>query len=228
MKVLASSALMRHSIACPAELDVLLREGQLLAGGHQQLRLHQVDAGDQFGDRMLHLDARVHLDEVELAVLVEELERAGAAIAHRAAGLHDALAHLRADLVRDARRGRLLDDLLVAALHRAVALAQVDHVAVVVGHHLEFDVPRLLEEFLHVDLSVAEGRARFLLRHVDGVEQRGLGMHHAHAAAAAAARGLDDHRVADLLGDAPVLVVVLARAVRRSRARRARRPSSSR
>ena len=52
-----------------------------------QLRLHQVDAGDQLGHRMLHLDARVHLDEVELVVLVEELERAGAAVADRLAGL---------------------------------------------------------------------------------------------------------------------------------------------
>src|ERR1700689_4752823 len=31
-------------------------------------------------------------------------------------------------------------------------------------------------------------------------------MHNAHAAAAAAARGLDDHRVADVLGDAEVLI----------------------
>ena len=61
-----------------------------------QLRLDQIDAGDQLGDRMLDLDARIHLDEVELAVLVEELERAGAAIADRAAGLDAALAHLAA------------------------------------------------------------------------------------------------------------------------------------
>ena len=72
----------------------------------------------------------------------------------------------------DARRGRFLDDLLVAALHRAVALAQMDDVAVVVGEHLELDVARPLEEFLHVDLVVAEGRARFGLRDGDRVQQR--------------------------------------------------------
>ena len=43
--------------------------------------LHEVDAGDHLGHRMLDLEAGVHLDEVELAVLVEELDRAGAAIA---------------------------------------------------------------------------------------------------------------------------------------------------
>jgi hypothetical protein len=41
----------------------------------------QIDPGDRLGDRMLHLQAGVHLDEVELAVLVEELDGARAAIA---------------------------------------------------------------------------------------------------------------------------------------------------
>ncbi len=78
------------------EADVFLHEGQFLARGHQQLRLHQVDAGDHLGDRMLDLDARVHLDEEELAVLVEELQRAGAAVTDRTAGCHHALAHFLA------------------------------------------------------------------------------------------------------------------------------------
>ena len=116
---------------------------------------------------MLDLDAGVHLDEVELAVLVEELERAGAAVADRAAGLDAALAH-DAPLARgDAGRRRFLDHLLVAALHGAVALAQVDDVAVAVRQHLELDVPRPLQELLHVDLVVAEGGARLGARDAD-------------------------------------------------------------
>src|SRR6185437_12212492 len=43
--------------------------------------------------RVLDLNTRVHLDEVELAVLVEELQRAGAAIADGPASLDAALAH---------------------------------------------------------------------------------------------------------------------------------------
>ena len=46
----------------------------------------------EFGDRMLDLQPRVHLDEIELVVLIEELERAGAAIADLAAGFRSALA----------------------------------------------------------------------------------------------------------------------------------------
>src|SRR5690606_2665601 len=60
------------------EGDVVLVEGQRLAGCHGDLGLHQVDGGDQVGDRVFHLDAGVHLDEVEVAVAVpQELDRAG-------------------------------------------------------------------------------------------------------------------------------------------------------
>ena len=138
------------------ELDVFLAQRKLLAGRDQELLAHEIDAGDQLGHRMLDLDARVHLDEIEAAVLVEELERAGAAIADAKARLDADLADLGALLRRDAGRGRFLDDLLVAALHRAVALAEVDRVALAVGEHLDFDVARVLEELLHVDLIVAE------------------------------------------------------------------------
>ena len=90
--VYGSSALMRHSIAWPATHDVALAEAQLLARGDADLLLHDVDAGDHLGDRVLDLHARVHLDEEELVVLVQELEGAGAAIADLAAGLGAALA----------------------------------------------------------------------------------------------------------------------------------------
>jgi hypothetical protein len=50
------------------ELDVVLGEGQLLAGGDADHLLDQVEPGDVFGDRMLHLQAGVHLQEVEVAL----------------------------------------------------------------------------------------------------------------------------------------------------------------
>jgi hypothetical protein len=55
------------------------------------------------------------------------------------------------------RRRRLLDHLLVAALDRALALAEVDDVAVLVGQHLDLDVARLLDELLDEHAVVAEG-----------------------------------------------------------------------
>ncbi len=84
------------------------------------------------------------------------------------------------------------------------------HVAVIVRQHLKFDVPRPLEKLLHVNLVIAERGQRFRLRHADRVQQRSVGVHHAHAAAAAAPRCFDDHGVADFLGNAEILIGVLA------------------
>ena len=47
----------------------------------------------------------------------------------------------------------------MAALDRAVALAQVDADAVPVAQHLDLDVTRLLDELLEIQLGGAEGGA---------------------------------------------------------------------
>src|SRR3546814_4157823 len=69
---------------------------------------------------------------------------------------------------------------------------------------------RVLQEFLHVDLAIAECRLGFALGGDDGIQQGGIGVYHAHAASAAAAGSLDDHRVADFPGNAMILVAVIA------------------
>ncbi len=65
-----SSVVMRHCSAAPAQMQVLLLQaevGEALAGGDPHLALHQVDIGHLFRDRVLDLDARIHLDEDDLA-----------------------------------------------------------------------------------------------------------------------------------------------------------------
>ena len=141
------------------DFDLWRQNGaEALAGGDAQLSFHEVDAGDGFRDRVLHLDARVHLDEVELAVLVhQELDGARILVADfgetAAQGLADLLAHFGCDL----QRWRFFDQFLMAALDGALALEQRGDVAVLVGEDLELDVARLLDELFHVEFAVAEG-----------------------------------------------------------------------
>ena len=89
----------------------------------------------------------------------------------------------------------------MAALDRAVALAEVDDVAVRVGEHLHLDVPRILEVALDVDAAVREVLLALALRRLErplGLARLGDELH----ALAAAARGrLDDQRIADLLAE---------------------------
>ena len=184
------------------DLNLTLGERQFFARSHHDLGLDDVNAGDPLCDRVLNLHAGVHLDEIELAVFVQELERARAAVADLLDGRHAALADLFDELARNARCRRFFDDFLVTPLHGAVALAQPDRILVLVGHDLNLDVARVLQVLFHVDRRVAERGTGFGLGGLHRMNQRRFGVHHAHAAPAAAARRLDDHRVADGLGRA--------------------------
>ena len=140
-----------------AQDDVLLADGERLAGGDEHLLADQVEPGHELGHGVLDLDPGVHLHEEVVALAREQpLDRAGRAVPGRASRVDRDPADPLAQRVVDRGRGRLLDELLVAALDRAVALAEVDHVAVPVGEHLHLDVPRILDEPLDVDGRVGE------------------------------------------------------------------------
>src|SRR5205823_1347157 len=83
------------------------------------------------------------------------------------------------------RRGRLLDNLLMAALDRAVALPEMHDIALRVAKHLHLDMARPLEIALEENAVVTKRARRLALR----ADQRagefvGAG-HDAHATAAA-------------------------------------------
>ena len=142
-----------------------LEEGQLLARGHAHLLLDEVDAGRELGHRMLDLQARVHLEEIEAALRVgHELDRAGADVAHGGGERHRRLAHVAPQLGAHERARRLLDDLLVAALDGALALAEPGVVPVPVAEYLDLDVARALDELLDVEVGVVEGAPRLVGR----------------------------------------------------------------
>ena len=151
-KVSGSSALMRHSMLCPRISILPTARFEILAGRQTNLRFDQVYVRDHFGDGMLHLNARVHFDEVEAC----RPRRAKIPPCRRWCSPSSVSASTtlppssRARLLVHHRRGRFLNELLVAALDAAFALAEVDDVAVLVAQHLKFDVPRALDEFLEI------------------------------------------------------------------------------
>ena len=120
---------------------------------------------------MLDLDARIHLDEVEFAVLVEKFDRPDADIAEFGHRARDDGADLLALRRVERGRGAFLPDLLVAALQRTVALAEMNRAALAVAEHLDLDVARLGEIFFEIDRVVAEGRLRLDLGVGDGVDE---------------------------------------------------------
>src|SRR5205823_13337737 len=92
---------------------------------------------------MLDLQPRVHLEEIERAVLIEEeLDRARAGVAGR---LRDRLRR-RGDAPpqrrRDRKRAGFLHDLLVAALDGTLALDERHDRAVAIAEQLDLDMTR--------------------------------------------------------------------------------------
>ena len=81
-------------------LDVVLSERERLTIGNENLLLHEVDAHNLLGDRMLNLQTGVHLKEVEILVFVyEKLYSACAHISHCLGCCHCGGAHLGAELI---------------------------------------------------------------------------------------------------------------------------------
>jgi hypothetical protein len=102
------------------------------------LRLDDVDAGDLLGHRVLDLDARIDLDEVEGAGVGYPSRNSTVPAPHNTVALpiFSVGRQFLALGLREIRGGRALDDLLVAALHRAVALEQMHGVAMGVAENL--------------------------------------------------------------------------------------------
>ncbi len=185
-------------------LHRLLRQGQGFTAGHPQLPFHQIQPGNHLGHRMLHLQACVHFHKVETAVLLQqEFHGAGAAVVNGMSRLERGLAHGLAQGRGHAWSRRLLDHFLVAALHRAVAFRQVDAIAQVIEKYLDFHMAGFAEVFFHQHPVVAETGQGL----APGGGQRRVEFarrpHLAHAFAATAGRGLEQHGVSHLLGRAP-------------------------
>ena len=99
---------------------ILLAHRKFLAGGHAQLPFHQVEAGDGFRHRMFHLQACIHFQKIEPAILRDEFHRTGALILHGLGGGDGGGTHSSPHVSIDTGRRGFFDHLLVAALGRAI------------------------------------------------------------------------------------------------------------
>ncbi|CCW19023.1 hypothetical protein EBBID32_33820 [Sphingobium indicum BiD32] len=99
-----------------------------------------------------------------------------------------------------AGRGRFLDHLLVAALERAVALEQVDDIAMAVAKDLHLDMAWVGDPFFEQDMVIAEAGRGLALAGGERVGEIGGSIDLAHPLAAAARDRLDKDGVADGVG----------------------------
>ena len=140
---------------------------------------------------MLHLDARVHFNEVVFAVLIhQKFDGTGIDIAHFARDFQRILIQVVARFLRHGKCRRVFHDLLIAALHRAVALIQMHDVSMRIAQNLHLDVLGLFDVFFKENIPVAKGLERLALHQREIIAQLLLVLDLAHAAPAAAGRRL--------------------------------------
>ena len=191
------------------DLQIGLGKRQLFTLRHPDHLFDQIDAGDQFGDRMFDLQPGVHLQKVEIARAIDdEFHRPGRLIAYRTGQRTGLFTHRLTGGCIEKRRGRFFDNLLISPLNRAFALVQIDAVSVRVGQHLNFDMARLGHEFLDENPVIAKRRRCLVSGTVKALTRFGVIPGDPHTLAATASTRLDHHRIADPTGNSYRLVRV--------------------
>jgi hypothetical protein len=181
----------------PLRLDPLCRKR--LSRRDAELLGDEVEAGHELGHRVLDLDPAVQLEEEEVVSVEDELDRARAPVADRAAEGDRGLEQRGSPACGEPGSRRLLEHLLVASLHGAVALPERDDVPVRVGEQLHLHVARPLQVALAVERPVAEGAGRLPSRGCERRFQLCGRAHDAHPAPASTRGRLDQEREPDLL-----------------------------
>src|SRR5205085_10069187 len=162
-----------------------------------ELCLDEIDAGHLFRHGVLDLYPRIALDEEMLAGFRRDEELDGPRVrvlggAHQADGVFE---DSRPQRLVEAGRGRDLDDLLMAELHGAVAVVEMDEVAAGIGEDLHLDVTRPTNEPLEEERAVAEGRLRFASAPRERLGEALGALDHAHSATAPAGARFEDDGV---------------------------------
>ena len=151
---------------------------------------------------MLDLDARVHLEEVELpaGTVEEELHRPEPSVPQLAGQSGGRCAQAAADVIVQVRRRRLLEQLLVATLHRAVAVTEVND-PVAVSEDLDLDVASGDYVPLDIHTRVPESSIGLGHRQLKISLEIFLRIDAFHSPATAATDCLDQQRVAHPFSD---------------------------
>ena len=183
-----------------------LREWQRLTRCNSKLPLDQIKSRNQFGDRVLDLKSRVHFHKIEIlratALITgnQKFDGSGADIIDRPRGSNGRLPERIAQVIGQVRRGRLLDDFLVAALDRTIALGQPKSAPVLVAKNLDLNMTSPNQITLQQHPIIAKTRSRFAL----ASNQLGLEFSRladdANPLAATACSGFDEDGPANSLG----------------------------
>ena len=150
---------------------------------------------------MLDLQPGIDLEKPERLPVEQELHGAGGDIPEGTGGNERGGSEAGPQRLVHRRGGRLLDDLLMAALDGAFALEEVHHVTVAVAQDLDLDVTGRGQPAFQENGIAPESAERLPPGRGEGLLEIGRLGHDPHPAPAPAVGALHEHRITDLAGD---------------------------
>src|SRR5439155_24673903 len=110
--------------------------------------------------------------------------------------------HTPPHLLVNNRRWRFFQNFLMPPLDGALALAEMDNVSMFIGQDLHLNVPRVCDQFLDVNLAIAECSQRLAFRRFERRFYLFTRAHKAHALTASAFGRLKHQWITDFFRDA--------------------------
>src|SRR6266702_2658200 len=97
----------------------------------------------------------------------EELDRARIFVSDRFGQFHGGVSHFPAKPRRHQGRWAFFDHFLVTPLNGTIAFAEMNDVSVAIGDNLKFDVMRIDDELLDINLIIYESFLRLVARIIE-------------------------------------------------------------
>src|SRR5512145_3380213 len=115
--------------------EVRLRKRERFSRCDADLPVDEVESCDKLGDGMFHLQARVHFKKEERGKIgvEDEFDRPCVEVISRLGSSNRGSPHLFAQFRCQQWRRSFFDDLLMSALHRTLALEELDEVSLLIA-----------------------------------------------------------------------------------------------
>src|SRR3984893_6374153 len=150
---------------------------------------------------MFDLETGIHLHEIKPRILIdEEFDSAGADIAYGLGRGGCRVSQRSALVCSPPWRWSLLHDRLITALDRTISLKEMCIIAVGIGEHLDFDVPRMRQIFFDQKGFIAKAVFRLPAASCQSRFEILFFLHHTHPFSSAAGARLQQHGITYGLG----------------------------
>ena len=147
---------------------------------------------------MLNLQARIHFEEVKVFITIDDkLYRSGRAIINRFRQRDSFLPHRLSGFLIQKWTRRFLYNFLISALNRAFAFPKINHIAMLIAQHLNFDMAWLRNKFFNKDSIITKAGSRFIFGGLKTFFGFLVIPSNPHTLPAATGRSFNHHRISD-------------------------------